>query len=119
MNYEKLNVWQQSVHLSAVLYKYLKPLKDYGFKDQITRSGLSVASNIAEGMARYSIKEKAHFLAIAKGSCAELRTQIYIGIEIGYIEQAIGLTWLQNASSIDAMLTGLRNKILKQNLASK
>jgi four helix bundle protein len=112
MNYEKLIVWKESVQLSAALYKYLKSLKDYGFKDQITRSGLSVPSNIAEGMARYSIKGKAHFLAIAKGSCAEMRTQIYIGIEIGYIDQVSGMNWLKEANSIDAMLTGLRNKVL-------
>jgi four helix bundle protein len=73
---------------------------------------LSVPSNIAEGMARYSIKEKAHFLAIAKGSCAEMRTQIYIGIEIGYIDQVSGMNWLKEANSIDAMLIGLRNKVL-------
>ena len=63
-------------------------------------------------MARYSIKEKAHFLAIAKGSCAELRTQIYIGIEIGYIDQVLGMNWLTEANSIDAMLTGFRNRVL-------
>ncbi len=114
MNYEKLTVWKESVQLSVVLYRYLISLKDYGFKDQITRSGLSVPSNIAEGMARYSNKEKAHFLSIAKGSCAELRTQIYIGIEIGYIDRNSGGDWLRIANNIDAMLSGLRNKILKQ-----
>jgi four helix bundle protein len=110
MNYEKLIVWKESVQLSAGLYKYLKSLKDYGFKDQITRSGLSVPSNIAEGVARFSIKEKAHFLAIAKGSCAELRTQIYIGIEIGYIDQVSGMNWLKEANSIDAMLPDYETK---------
>ena len=62
-------------------------LKDYGFKDQITRSGLSIPSNIAEGFGWSSDKEKSNFLSYARGSCAELRTQAYIGIEIGYIEK--------------------------------
>jgi len=53
-------------------------LKDFGFKDQITRSSLSIASNIAEGMERSTEKEKARFLEIARGSAAELRTQIQI-----------------------------------------
>ena len=61
MNYEKLTVWTTSVELSKELYLYFRTLNDYGFKDQITRSGLSIPSNVAEGMARVSIKEKAHF----------------------------------------------------------
>ncbi|MDN3652665.1 four helix bundle protein [Thalassotalea ponticola] len=111
MNYEKLIVWKQSVQLSAALFKHFKCSNDFGFKDQITRSGLSIPSNIAEGMARESVKEKAHFLAIAKGSCAELKTQIIIGIEIDYIERDLGNRWLSLANEIDAMLTGLRNRI--------
>jgi len=112
MNFEKLTVWTVSLGLSKELYLYFKLLKDYGFKDQITRSGLSIPSNVAEGMARVSVKEKAHFLAIAKGSCAELRTQIYIGIDINYIDNETGSKWLEATRYIDAMLTGLRNKIL-------
>ncbi|QEP43511.1 four helix bundle protein [Ectothiorhodospiraceae bacterium BW-2] len=82
MRFEDLEVWKRSARLSAEIYKHFAESRDYGFKDQITRSGLSIPSNIAEGMERSSNKEKAHFLDIAKGSCAELRTQIYIGIEI-------------------------------------
>ena len=48
MGFENLDVWKRSARLSADLYKELKALKDYGFKDQITRSGLSIPSNIAE-----------------------------------------------------------------------
>lgn len=112
MNFEKLHVWKQSMQLSGQIYRYFKTCNDYGFKDQITRSGLSIPSNVAEGMARISIKEKAHFLAIAK-KCAELRTQIYIGIDINYIDQGTGKQWLDLTCLIDAMLTGLRNKVIK------
>ena len=49
MGFEDLEVWKRSVRLSADIYKHFKDLKDYGFRDQITRSGLSIASNIAEG----------------------------------------------------------------------
>ena len=84
---------------------------DFGFKDQITRSGLSVPSNIAEGMTRGTAKDKRHFLLIAKGSCAELRTQIYIGIDIGYIEKASGNRWIQETREIAAMLSGLIGKL--------
>jgi four helix bundle protein len=49
MRFENLEVWKKAARLSADIYRNLKDLKDYGFKDQITRSGLSVPSNIAEG----------------------------------------------------------------------
>ncbi len=77
MDFEKLEVWKRSARLSAELYIEFRELKDFGFKDQITRAGLSVPSNIAEGMSRETEREKYRFLSIAKGSCAELRTQIY------------------------------------------
>jgi len=65
------------------------------FKDQITRSGLSIASNIAEGFERLSQKENIVFLSYAKGSCGELRTQIYVGMDIGYIKQEVGENWMR------------------------
>ena len=111
MSHETLDVWKTSTELSINLYKTLKTLKDFGFKDQITRSGLSVPSNIAEGMARNSDKEKVHFLAIANGSCAELRTQIYIGIEIGYIDRETGQDWMSKTKRIQVMLKKLSDKI--------
>lgn len=57
MKFENLEVWKRSARLSADLYKQLANLKDYGFHDQITRSGLSIPSNIAEGHERHSNKE--------------------------------------------------------------
>jgi four helix bundle protein len=107
MRFEDLEVWKRSARLSAELYKNLKTLNDFGFRDQVTRSGLSVPSNIAEGMERGSKKEKCRFLQYAKGSCGELRTQIYIGMEIGYIPSEKGKQWLTETRAISAMLVGL------------
>ncbi|WP_081869719.1 four helix bundle protein [Endozoicomonas numazuensis] len=107
MNFENLIVWKKSARLSVALYKYFRNLRDYGFKDQVTRSGLSIPSNIAEGLSMNSTGQKRHFLSIAKGSCAELRTQIYIGIKIGYISKDHGNVWLNETRLIAAMLTGL------------
>jgi len=107
MRFEDLEVWKRSRNLSASIYKEFKELKDYGFKDQITRSGLSVPSNIAEGFERESQKESMVFLSYAKGSCGELRTQIYIGMDIGYIGKEIGQDWLKEANEISSMLNGL------------
>ena len=82
MKFEDLEVWKRAARLSADIYRQLLNLKDYGFKDQITRSGLSVPSNIAEGFERESQKENIAFLSYAKGSCGELRCQTYIGMDI-------------------------------------
>ena len=105
--FEDLEVWQRAARLSAELYKELQGLKDYGFRDQITRAGLSVASNIAEGMERATAADKRRFLVIAKGSCGELRTQSYIGIDIGYINREVGMRWIQETREMSAMLVGL------------
>lgn len=83
-------VWKRSSRLPVDIYRHLADLRDFGFKDQITRSGLSIPSNIAEGFVRVTDKDKRNFLNYAKGSCAELRTQIYIGVEIGYISSKAG-----------------------------
>lgn len=88
--FEKLEVWKLSARLSVEVYKGFSQCSDFGFKDQITRSSLSIPSNIAEGNDRESNKDNIRFLYYAKGSCAELRTQIYIGSEIGYIKLKFG-----------------------------
>ena len=111
MAFEDLDVWKRSAGLSADIYNELKQLKDYGFKDQITRSGLSIPSNIAEGLERNSNKEKVNFLSYAKGSCGELRTQVYIGMKIGYVPQGKGNQWVAQTKEISAMLIGLMNSI--------
>jgi four helix bundle protein len=114
MAFEELDVWKRSARLSAEIYKATAKLKDFGFRDQLTRSGLFVPSKIAEGMERDSTADTARFLTIAKASCAEMMTQVYIGIDIGYIESGIGHSWIRESTEINAMLGGLikhyRNK---------
>ncbi|MEA3543654.1 MAG: four helix bundle protein [Thermodesulfobacteriota bacterium] len=107
MKFEDLDVWKRSARLSAEIYKNLRSLKDYGFKDQITRSGLSVPSNIAEGFERQSLKESLQFFSYAKGSCGELRTQIYIGVDIGYIKKETGTAWIDETKEVSSMIVGL------------
>lgn len=101
---EKLDVWKRSARLSVKVYKAFAECKDFGFKDQITRSSLSIPSNIAEGMEKDSKKEQSRFLEIAKGSSAELITQIYI-------EKHIGLSWKKEMEEILKMIVGLQQKI--------
>lgn len=68
-----MDVWKRSSRLSVNIYSNLSDLKDFGFRDQITRSSLSVPSNIAEGFERATGKDKRNFLNYSKGSCAELK----------------------------------------------
>lgn len=114
MGFENLEVWKRSSRLSADIYRALRDLKDFGFKDQITRSGLSVPSNIAAGEERSTPQQTLNFLNYAKGSCGELKTQIYIGIEIDYISADLGNPWIKEVNAIAAMLGALMNRKRKQ-----
>ena len=89
----------------------LKDCRDFGFKDQTTRSALSVPSNIAEGCERFSIKERHRFISIAKGSLGEFKTQADIGTEVGFIPREIGLQWQLEASELSKMLGSLLSKL--------
>jgi four helix bundle protein len=108
--FEDLEVWKKAYTLSVNVYKTFLSCKDYSFKDQITRSALSIPSNVAEGFERQTNKEFIRFLYIAKGSCGELRTQLYIAIEIDYISSEEGTELIKTAEEISYMLNGLIQK---------
>ncbi len=108
MRCERLDVWKRSCRLSVEVCTNFCDCRDYGFKDPITRSALSIASNIAEGIEKESDKEKIRFIEIARGSGAELITQTYIGIEIDYIDKSIGINWVNEVKEILRMLNGLK-----------
>ena len=111
MRFEHLEIWRRSKDLSVAVYIELRPLRDWGFKDQITRSMLSVPSNIAEGMEKKSSKEKYHYLSISKGSGAEFKTQAIIGKEIGYIKDHVADHWVQEIEEISKMIAGFQRKL--------
>jgi four helix bundle protein len=81
-SFEDLEVWKKTCRLSVRIYKLLRDSRDYGMKDQMLRSSVSIPSNIAEGSERKSIPDFKRFITIAQGSAAELRTQIYISREV-------------------------------------
>lgn len=114
MKCESLDVWKRACRLSVEVYKSFALCKDFGFKDQITRSSLSIGSNIAEGMEKDSDKDKVRFLNISEGSIAELITQIYIGIEINYIEKEIGIKWKNELNELSKMIRSLRKSIISK-----
>ena len=113
MKCKNLDIWKRSSKICSEIYLYFKECKDYGFKDQITRSALSIPSNIAEGVEKISDKDTMKFLDIARGSIAEVQTQIYIGIKIEYIENKIGLEWIDEYEEISKMITSFINYMKK------
>jgi four helix bundle protein len=108
MKCERLDVWKKATRLSIEVYKSFAQCRDFGFKDQITRSSLSIPSNIAEGLEKSSIKEQIRFLDIAKGSTAEFVTQTFIAMDIGYLNKELGREWISTADQLLAMLTKLQ-----------
>ena len=105
--FEDLKVWKESMQLAYELYKILKECNDYSLRDQIRRSAVSIPSNIAEGYDRNTNKEFIQFLYIAKGSCSELRTQLYLAYKLELIESNIADTLIETTRKISAMLFNL------------
>ena len=104
---KNLQVWRRSSQLSADIYRLTKGCHDWGFRDQITRSALSIPSNIAEGYERDNYREIIRFLTIAKGSCGELWTQVHIGMEAGFILCTDGKKAAQEIEELSKMIYGL------------
>jgi len=105
--FEDLEVWKRAVALSADVYRKLAKCSDYGFRDQITRSTLSIPSNIAEGMERSSTPDRTKFLDYARGSCGEFRTQAIVGTKAGFIDSFVSEAWINESREISAMIQGL------------
>jgi len=83
--FEDLICWQKGRELARSVYKAFKNCNDYGFKDQIQRASVSVISNIAEGFERGTKQEFINYLYIAKGSAGEVRAQLYVALDVGYL----------------------------------
>ena len=106
-SFEDLEEWKQFCRLAVCIYEELKNCKDFGLKDQLTRFAVSIPSNIAEGVERGSNKAFVRFLHIAKGSAAELRTQIYIARQIQVISETVARELTFDLKKISAMLHNL------------
>ncbi|MBO6536733.1 MAG: four helix bundle protein [Balneolaceae bacterium] len=105
--FEDLTVWQVGVDLSIEVYNVLNNSRDFGLKNQIQRSAVSIPSNIAEGFERQTNKEFIQYLFIAKGSAGELRTQLHIADNVNEIDHQIAQKLISKATEISAMLHGL------------
>jgi four helix bundle protein len=109
-NFKDLKVWQESKKLAVEIYRLTDQgnfSKDFGLRDQMRRSSVSIPSNIAEGDDLDTDKQSIRHFYIARGSTAELRTQLIISVEIGYISTEKYEVIEEQCNKISAMLTGL------------
>ena len=109
--FEDLDVWKRGCQLAVDVCVAVHDSRDYALRDQMQRSAISIPSNIAEGAERDSEGDFVRFLRISKGSCGELRTQLYISERI---RQKLGIVpiegsraMIQETREISAMLQGL------------
>lgn len=88
-NFEDLGIWKMSRELVNLVYSDFRNSKDFGFRDQITRAGISIMNNISEGFCRSSDTELRQFLNISKGSAGEIKSMYYIAEDQQYVNHEI------------------------------
>ena len=109
-DFQKLKVWNRAKDLAVSIYKTTEKgpfVKDYGLRDQIRRSAVSIPSNIAEGDELGTNRQSIKFFRIAKGSIAELLNQAIIAHEIGYLTKPQFDQIKEECQAISSMLTKL------------
>lgn len=112
--FEELKVWQMAHDLSVAIYRLTKEVefsRDWGLWDQVQRAAVSVMSNIAEGFERYSRQEFKQFLSIARGSCAEVRSQVHLAKSLGYISESDFSTLYEQCLTLSRSIAGLRSSL--------
>ena len=111
-SFEDLEVWQRGCRLAVSIFQAFDRCKNFTLKDQVGRASLSSPCNIAEGSERGSTKDFAHFLNFSKGSCGELRTQLYIARKLKLLNKSVFEASVTETRQISAMLEGLRRSML-------
>lgn len=115
--FEDLIAWQKARELTAEIYRItrVRPFAtDYGAVNQIRRAALAIGSNIAEGFERNRLAEFHQFLSIAKSSCAEVRSQLYTALDVGYIDEDAMDTIMKRAEEVGRVIGGLRRSIERE-----
>src|SRR4051812_43206182 len=114
--FEDIAGWQKARELTRAIYQCSKVGefgRDYGLRDQIRRASTSIMSNIAEGFGRDGTKELLQFLSMAKGSCGEVRSQLYVALDQGYLTASdfkrLGSFTAETSKLIAGFMRYLRN----------
>ena len=113
-NFKELKVWKKARSFVGMIYEVSKsfPLDErYGLVQQMRRSAISIPSNIAEGSGRNSNAQFRHFLDIALGSAYELQTQLFLALDLNYLDLDVHVELDKLISEIQKMLRGLKKRI--------
>ncbi len=114
--FEEIQAWQRARELTREVYEVTRQgafAKDYGLRDQIRKSAVSVMSNIAEGFERGGRREFLQFLAVAKGSAGELKSQLYVALDQGYLTKEWFGQLCKLADDTGCLIGGLMNYLQK------
>lgn len=112
--FEEILGWQKARELVRAIYRVTDEgqfKRDFGLRDQIQRAGVSVMSNIAEGFARRNNKEFARFLDIAYASAAEVQSQLYVALDVGYLDATQFEHLFNLARETMALIVGFHNTL--------
>jgi four helix bundle protein len=112
--FEELIAWQKARALTRDVYQVTGQgsfSRDFGLKDQMRRASVSIMSNIAEGFERGRPSEFHQFLSVAKASCAELRSQLYIACDAGYLGEVLFNELMTKAVEVGRIIGGLRSAV--------
>jgi four helix bundle protein len=115
--FEDLIAWQKARALTHSVYKAAQQgtfARDFGLSGQIQRAAVSVMSNVAEGFERGKRGEFHQFLSTAKASCAEVRSQLYVALDVGYLSDSVFGALLLQAEEVARIVGGLRASVAKQ-----
>lgn len=117
--FEDLISWQKARELNRLIYKVSREgafAKDFGLRDQLRRASVSVMSNIAEGFERGGDKEFIQFLSTAKGSCGEVRAQLYAALDESYLTQAEFKELCDRSAEISRLISGFMTYLRRSEL---
>ena len=120
--FEEIEAWQKTRQLTANIYKSTASglfARDYGLRDQIHRAAVSSMSNIAEGFERDGNKEFLQFLSIAKGSTGEVRSQLYVALDAGYLNQPHFNELFANAEDASRLIAGFMRYLQQSELRGR
>ena len=115
--FEDLIAWQKARNLTRAIYQVSQKgsfAKDFGLSGQIQRATVSIMSNIAEGFERGKRSEFHQFLSVAKASCAEVRSQLYVALDVGHLSRENFDRLLSLAQEVARVIGGLRASVEKQ-----
>ena len=120
--FEDLIAWRKAIILTKEIYQITRVgefAKDFGLSGQIQKASVSIMSNIADGFERGGRGEFHQFLSIAKESSAEVRSQLYVALDVGYLERNDFQRIMKKAEEVGRIIGGLRSSVDKQRKTKK